>query len=255
MKIAIYQINLGRDHNRVAFLGFDELKRFQGSSQIDCKIYDKVFEGEVACKNLEEVFRMFTCDKVFRMINCDIPAGYHGRSLSVSDVVETVDENGKSTFAFCDTVGFRKVDFDPDLTEEVKEKKIKVVICEPGKLARVAEIEHTLEGSQAVVGGSIEAFYPFEEEVCIVCNEEGKFNGCAPNRAIRGDDGEIVDVIFGTFFICDCSGEDFGSLNEEQLKRYKEMFEKPENIFSLGGKIMAEKCEPEEYFQFIGGEH
>ena len=31
---------------------------------------------------------------------------------------------------------------------------------------------------QAIVGGDIEAFYPFEEEVCIVCAESGKSKGC-----------------------------------------------------------------------------
>ena len=52
------------------------------------------------------------------------------------------------------------------------EKKIKVVLLEPGKLARAAEIDASLAGMQKTVGGLIEPFYPFEEQVCIVCNEE-----------------------------------------------------------------------------------
>lgn len=168
MEIAIYQVNMGRDHNRIAFQGFDGLERFQGTSEIDSEIYDKVFEGEVSCENLEDVYRMF---------NLDHPKGYKGRSLSVSDVVEVIGADGESTYNFCDTIGFQKVDFDPDLTEELKEEKIKVVLCEPGKVARVTEITNTLDGLQAAVKGDIEAFYPFEEAVCIVCNEEGKFNG------------------------------------------------------------------------------
>ena len=48
------------------------------------------------------------------------------------------------------------------------EKKIKVVLLEPGKLARTAEIDASLEGMQKTVGGLIEPFYPFEEQVCIV---------------------------------------------------------------------------------------
>ena len=55
MEIAIYQVNMGRDHNRVAFQSIDELERFQGSSEIESEIYDKVFEGEVSCENLEDV--------------------------------------------------------------------------------------------------------------------------------------------------------------------------------------------------------
>ena len=63
--------------------------------------------------------------------------------------------------------------FDPDMTEPLKEKKIKVVLCEPGKVARVAEIGTELSDLQRVVGGLIEPYYPFEEQVCIVCNDEG----------------------------------------------------------------------------------
>ena len=48
--------------------------------------------------------------------------------------------------------------------------KINVVLCEPGKLARAATIEASLESYQKTVGGYIEAYYPFEEPVCIVCN-------------------------------------------------------------------------------------
>lgn len=44
-----------------------------------------------------------------------------------------------------------------------EEKKIKVVLLEPGKLARTAEIDASLAGMQKVVGGLIEPFYPFEE--------------------------------------------------------------------------------------------
>ena len=184
MKIAIYQINPDRDENNVAFLNYENLERFQGSAALRSEIYDKVFEGEVECGTLEEVYQMF---------NLDHPDGYRGRSLSVSDVVEVVGEE-KSTFHFCDSIGFREVDFDPDMTEPLKEKKIKVVLCEPGKVARVAEIGTELSDLQRVVGGLIEPYYPFEEQVCIVCNDEGKYNGMRPCRAIYGEDREMMDI-------------------------------------------------------------
>ena len=163
MDITIYQINMGRDHNRIAFEGLDLLKLYQGSDKIDSRIYDRVFEGEVDCKDLEDVYRKF---------NLEHPEGYKGRSLSVSDVVEIVDENGDSTFHFCDSIGFKQIDFDPYLTEEYKEDKIKVVLCEPGKVARVAEISNTLADLQKTVKGDIEQFCPYEEAVAIICNEK-----------------------------------------------------------------------------------
>ena len=187
MNIAIYQINPDRDENNVVFLNYENLERFQGPAALRSEIYGKVFEGEVECGTLEEVYQMF---------NLDHPDGYRGRSLSVSDVVEVVGEE-KSTFHFCDSIGFREVDFDPDMTEPLKEKKIKVVLCEPGKVARVAEIGTEFSDLQRVVGGLIEPYYPFEEQVCIVCNDEGKYNGMRPCRAIYGEGREMMDIIFG----------------------------------------------------------
>ena len=45
---------------------------------------------------------------------------------------------------------------------------MKVLIVEPGKYPREAAIEHTLEAEQAVVGGTIEAVYPWRDSACIV---------------------------------------------------------------------------------------
>ena len=112
-----------------------------------------------------------------------------------------------------------------------EENRIKVVYVEPGRLATVREIGTELSDLQAAVGGWIETYYPFEEEVCIVCDDEGKFNGALPNRAVRTEDGKIMDIIFGPFFICDCSTENFGSLSDEQLQRYMEQFRYPEHFF------------------------
>ena len=112
-----------------------------------------------------------------------------------------------------------------------KNKPIRVVCCEPGKLAKIKEIKTGLENLQAAVGGLIETYYPFDEPVCVVCNDEGKINGMRPCRAMYGEDGELMDIIFGPFFICDSRGEDFGSLSEEQLKRYEEKFRLPEYFF------------------------
>ena len=104
-----------------------------------------------------------------------------------------------------------------------------------------------MESYQKTVGGYIEAYYPFEEPVCIVCNEEGKINGLPLNRAIYAepDRGEMLDIIAGTFFVCDCSGEDFGSLSPEQLRRYMELFKYPERFFRAGNDIKAVPYIPE----------
>lgn len=134
-----------------------------------------------------------------------------------------------------------------DEKQEEEDKRITVVLLEPGKLARTAEIDASLEGMQKLVGGYIEAFYPFEEEVCVVLNEEGKLIGLPLNRAFRdeGPDHQIIDIAAGTCFICDCSGEDFASLTDEQLQRYENKFKYPETFFMLGNQICAVPYMPE----------
>lgn len=52
----------------------------------------------------------------------------------------------------------------------IRRMPMKVLIVEPGKYPREADIEHTLEAEQAVVGGTIEAVYPWRDSACIVCN-------------------------------------------------------------------------------------
>ena len=118
-------------------------------------------------------------------------------------------------------------------------EKIKVVLLEPGKLARTAEIDASLAGMQKVVDGLIEPFYPFEEQVCIVCNEESKINGMRPNRSVKNDDGVMVDFIFGPAFICDCRGENLDSLSDEQINRYGKMFRYPEHLARVNGTLFG----------------
>lgn len=102
MNIKIYQVNMDRDVNNVCFMSFETLERIQGTPAIDSSIYDKVFSGEVKCESLEDVYAEF---------NLYHPKGYKARSLSVSDIVEIISENGTSEFHFCDSVGFKKVEF------------------------------------------------------------------------------------------------------------------------------------------------
>ena len=48
---------------------------------------------------------------------------------------------------------------------------MKVLIVEPGKSPYAAEIESGLKSLQAAVGGDIQAVYPYEDPVALICNE------------------------------------------------------------------------------------
>ena len=236
MKIKIYQINMDRDNGSYSFTNYENTIRRTGGG-IRSSIYDCVFDGEVACKGLEEVYEKF---------NIDSPPGFKGHSLSVSDIVEIENSDTvEKGYYFCDSFGFKKIDFEPSLAVESKKEQITVVICEPGKLARVANIGTELTDLQAVVGGNIETFYPYEEQVCIVCDDEGKICGKPLNRAIYNEDGTIMDIMAGTFFICDCSKPSFGSLSKEQQQRFVNQFKYPESFFRINEEIKAVKYKPE----------
>ena len=118
-------------------------------------------------------------------------------------------------------------------------EKMRVVICEPGMLARAAEIGTSLEDLQRAVGGLIQAVYPYDDPVAIVCNDEGKINGFPLNRALRDGEGKVYDIIAGPFFVCGLGEEDFDSLSDELLEKYKDKFRCPEQFFRRGGDIEA----------------
>ena len=105
-----------------------------------------------------------------------------------------------------------------------KHNTIRVLIVEPGKAPCPAEIPAELESLQHHVGGLIQALYPFEDSVAIICNEEGKLIGLPWNRPLYDEDGNVYDMIAGTFLVVGLTEDDFGSLTEEQIKRYTEMF-------------------------------
>ena len=236
MKIKIYQIDNEKDDDSLSFLNYENTVKKAGE-KIRSEIYGCVYDGDVDCAGLEEVYKMF---------NIDCPSEFTGHSLSVSDIVEVAEsDNDECGFYFCDSIGFKKVDFDPQKAEATAEKTITVVLVEPGKLARIAKIGTDLADLQEAVGGNIETFYPYEEEVCIVCDDEGKITGKPLNRAICDEDGVITEIIAGTFFLCDCSTPRFGSLNEEQQARFLKQFKYPEHFIKLNGEIKAIKFIPE----------
>ena len=103
-----------------------------------------------------------------------------------------------------------------------------VLVVEPGMLPYEKEIDGLSE-MQAVVGGYIEAIYPYEEMVAIVCNEEGLINGLPFNRSMDGGYGGV----FGTFFVCGLTEESFGSLSPEQVKHFKERFKYAEILLGV----------------------
>lgn len=104
---------------------------------------------------------------------------------------------------------------------------MRILIVEPMKAPYEKEIAGDLKSMQAVVGGFIQAIYPFEdEELALICNEEGKLIGLPLNRVLKDEEGSIYDVVAGTFFLCraPADSERFASLTGEQVRFGKGRF-------------------------------
>lgn len=131
------------------------------------------------------------------------------------------------------------------MTEE--RDKIKVILCKPDERAEVVEIDDKLEAMQELVGGLIQEYMPWEDDVAVICNEEGKMTGLPLNRGIRGEDGQLQDIIAGDFFICyaPIESERFLSMPPELEAKYKELFDLPEMFMMDGNEIQTIKYEPE----------
>ena len=121
---------------------------------------------------------------------------------------------------------------------------MRVIIVRSQEKPEVTEIESTLAAMQEIVGGSIQAVYPFEESVALVCNEEGKLLGLPLNRALRDNGGNVYDIITGTFFLCAAppDSEHFESLTDQQVKTYMERSAMPEMFLNVGGDLFILPC-------------
>lgn len=121
---------------------------------------------------------------------------------------------------------------------------MEVVMVEPGKEARLAEIGSDLKSLQTAVGGYIEAAYFFDDPVALICNEEGKVYGMPYNRAVRDEAGRVQDTIAGPFFVCGLGEESFCSLPKELQTKYLDMFKYPEKFLTIGGKMVITQDKP-----------
>ena len=118
---------------------------------------------------------------------------------------------------------------------------MRVLVVEPEHRPEVREINDSLKEMQGIVGGMIQPVYPFDDPVALVCNDEGKLMNLPANRGLRDGNGQIYDIVFGTFFLCGASADSdhFTSLTTEQIEQYRKMFYTPEMFWGMDGRIVC----------------
>ena len=118
---------------------------------------------------------------------------------------------------------------------------MQVLVVEPERRPEVREINDSLSAMQEIVGGLIQPIYLFDEPVALVCNDEGKLLDLPANRGLRNKDGQIYDIVCGTFFLCGAppDSDHLTTLTPEQIQRYQERFYAPEMFWGLDGHIVC----------------
>lgn len=209
MRIKIYQIDTRKDTQHKAFMPLADVKN------VHSNIYRTVFDGNLNVDSLEDAYNLF---------NDSRPATYQGHSLSISDVVELIDEdNYKSQFYYCDYVGWAELSkFDTSKCEPLK--GIRVVYITPKNKPLDIHIHSDLTSLQNAVDGHISTV-TLEDNVFLVCDDEAKLK---ENRVGNRRIGK--SIIAGAFFICGFDGKNFASLPDDKVRKYMEIFKEPEDI-------------------------
>ena len=118
-----------------------------------------------------------------------------------------------------------------------------ILLIAPGKAPEKREIDGEPKTMQNIVGGTIQAIYPFEDTAALICNDDGKLLKLPPNRALYDEDGSLCDIVAGTFFLCDAppDAESFASLTGEQIDVYTKRFAAPEMFLRYGSQVLVLK--------------
>ena len=131
---------------------------------------------------------------------------------------------------------------------------MKVLRVRPKHYPEVIDIDCSLESLQKEVEGRIQAVYPWDDEVALICNEDGKLHDdCMEklNRTLDGPYGIPIDIIVGTFLIVGLTEDDFDELLPEFVEKYEKMFHQPRKFVTYTdseGKVHldVDYCTPEE---------
>ena len=168
----------------------------------------------------------------------EVTINYNGQAVAVEVTLEV--------YEFLDRVDHKAENLSHEQRRHLDGREFdEYIVATEGVGIYLKEIDPGLHSLQAEVGGDIAATYPFSDPVGLVCNDEGKLIGLELNRGLRDEDGNLYDIMAGTFLVVGLSEDSFTSLTPEQVQKYTEHFKQPEQFISLNGQIIALPAEPE----------
>ena len=168
----------------------------------------------------------------------EVTINYNGQAVAVEVTLEV--------YEFLDRADHKAENLSHEQRRHLDGREFdEYIVATEGVGIYLKEIDPGLHSLQAEVGGDIAATYPFSDPVGLVCNDEGKLIGLELNRGLRDEDGNLYDIMAGTFLVVGLSEDSFTSLTPEQVQKYTEHFKQPEQFISLNGQIIALPAEPE----------
>ena len=155
------------------------------------------------------------------------------------DATQEEDEESRAALHAFQQEHAETDDKPADLPESDAPKQMRILVVEPIKDPYVKEIDGSLASMQAIVGGFIQAVEPFDDpNVLLLCNEEAKLLGLPENRFLRNRNGVPYDIIHGTFFLAQGSGEEFCSLTDKQIQTYMRLYSREKLFVMQHGKVI-----------------
>ena len=91
---------------------------------------------------------------------------------------------------------------------------------------------------------SAEAFkrsIPLKSRVAVICNEEGKLESLPLNRALRDENGEIYDIVAGTFLVTSLTDDGFGSLSSDLLRQFMTEFKMASSLPKSATRLLPSR--------------
>lgn len=174
MKIKIFQIDYSLDIWHVYSRSYLHLMSTIGS--IQSAIYRHVFEGNIPGETLSEIYKYLSTKS---SDNCaEI-------KLSVSDVVYVMESSvTPQGFYYCDVYGFQQIEFNECEVNNNRDT-IRAIIFEPRKIAKVVDIDRSIEGLKKTLGGSFKIQQTLENNVCLLVRNAGDGPALSLNRTIK----------------------------------------------------------------------
>lgn len=104
MRLKIYQVRELEDRRNRMYMNYTW--HIHHELPITEDYYKTVWEEEVEMPSQLDIF----LEMLFQRFNCNIPEGYKGHSMSVSDCILLEEENNNPRVFFVDRFGFQEVE-------------------------------------------------------------------------------------------------------------------------------------------------